>query len=187
MIILLFLRQINEQHGTGRKRRHSSTSSQDDEESQPSRQQAEEQPTFMTILKEKTEESKSRNTRHIDFNLHFMANKETSIDPRSQLEDAFTKLYAHAFSGRDQTSGILLQFYPPNWVEEFTIPLRPPEQNSPNVVAGSLMKVNKEYGRRLDLFDGASEVRIIVVWPLDPKKGTRCLQQRKFKSICHQR
>ena len=124
MIILLFLRQINEQHGTGRKRRHSSTSSQDDdEESQLSRQQAEEQLTFMTILKEKTGESKSRNTRHIDFTLHFTANKETSIDPRSQLEDAFTKLYAHAFSGRDQPSGILLQFYPPNWVDEFTIPL----------------------------------------------------------------
>ena len=125
----------------------------------------------MTILKETTGESKSRNTRHIDFTLCFTANRETSIDPRSQLEDAFTKLYAHAFSGRDQPSGILLQFYPPNWVDEFTIPLRPLIQNSPNVVAEALMKVNEEYGGGLELFDGASEVRIIAVWPLDPKKG----------------
>ena len=119
MISLLFLRQIHEQHGTGRKRHHSSTSSHDDDESQPSQQQSDEQPTFMTILKEQAGESKSRNTRHIDFTLCFTANKETSIDPRSQLAEAFTKLYAHAFSGRDQPSGILLQFYPPNWVDEF--------------------------------------------------------------------
>ena len=33
------------------------------------------------------------------------------------------------------------------------------------------MKVNEEYGGGLELFDGASEVRIIAVWPLDPKKG----------------
>ena len=93
----------------------------------------------MTILKEQAGESKTRNTRHIDFTLCFKANKETSIDPRNQLEEAFTKLYAHAFSGREQPSGILLQFYPPNWVDEFTIPLRPLEQNSPNVVANALM------------------------------------------------
>ena len=30
-----------------------------------------------------------------------------------------------------------------------------------------MMKVNEEYGGGLDLFDGASEVRIIAVWPLD--------------------
>ena len=32
------------------------------------------------------------------------------------------------------------------------------------------MKVNEEYGGGFELFDGASEVRIIAVWPLDPKK-----------------
>ena len=125
----------------------------------------------MTILKEQTGESKSRNTRHIDFTLCFTANKETSIDPRSRIEEAFTKLYAHAFTGRDQPSGILLQFYPPNWVDEFTIPLRPLEPNSPNVVAEALMKMNEENGGGLELFDGASEVRIIAVRSLDPKKG----------------
>ena len=61
--------------------------------------------------------------------------------------------------------------YPPNWVDEFTIPLRFLEQNSPNVVAEAMMKVNEDYRGDLDLFDGASKVRIIAVWPLDPNKG----------------
>ena len=33
------------------------------------------------------------------------------------------------------------------------------------------MKVNEEYGGGLDLFDGASEMRVIAVWPLDRNKG----------------
>ena len=78
------------------------------------------------------------------------------------MADAFTKLYESAFSGRDPPTGILIQVFPPNWVEDFTIPLRPLEQNSPNVVAEAMMKVNEEYGGGLDLFDGASEVRIIA-------------------------
>ena len=35
----------------------------------------------------------------------------------------------------------------------------------------AMMKVNEEYGGGLDLFDGASEVRIIAVWPLDRNNG----------------
>ena len=34
------------------------------------------------------------------------------------------------------------------------------------------MRVNEEYGGGLDLFDGVSEVRIIAVWPLDPRRGS---------------
>ena len=87
------------------------------------------------------------------------------------MEEAFQKLYDRSFSARSPPSGILIQVYPPNWVDEFTIPLRPLEQNSPNVVAEAMMKVNEEYGGGLDLFDGASEVRIIAVWPLDRNNG----------------
>ena len=87
------------------------------------------------------------------------------------MEEAFQKLYDRSFSARNPPSGILIQVYPPNWVDEFTIPLRPLIQNSPSVVAEAIIKVNEEYGGRLDLFDRASEVRIIAVWPLDPKKG----------------
>ena len=50
------------------------------------------------------------------------------------------------------------------------------EQNSPNVVAEAMMKVNEEYGGGLDLFDGASEVRIIAVWPLGRNNGINNLQ-----------
>ena len=125
----------------------------------------------MTILQEKTGESKSRNTRHIDFTICFSATEQTATDPRRQMEEAFQKLYDRSFSARSPPSGILIQVYPPNWVDEFTIPLRPLEQNSPNVVAEAMMKVNEEYGGGLDLFDGASEVRIIAVWPLDRNNG----------------
>ena len=126
----------------------------------------------MTILREKTGESKSRNTRHIDFTICFAATEQTAADPRRQMEEAFQRLYDHSFSARSPPSGILIQVYPPNWVDEFTIPLRSLIQNSPNVVAEAMMKVNEEYGGGLNLFDGTSEVRIIAVWPLDPKKGT---------------
>ena len=126
----------------------------------------------MTILREKTGESKSRNTRHIDFTICFAATEQTAADPRRQMEEAFQRLYDHSFSARSPPFGILIQVYPPNWVDEFTIPLRPLIQNSPNVVAEAMMKVNEEYGGGLNLFDGTSEVRIIAVWPLDPKKGT---------------
>ena len=126
----------------------------------------------MTILRETTGESKSRNTRHIDFTICFAPTEQTATDPRRQMEEAFQRLYDHSFSGRNPPSGILIQVYPPNWVEEFTIPLRPPIQNSPNVVAEALMRVNEEYGGDLDLFDGVSEVRIIAVWPLDPRRGS---------------
>ena len=125
----------------------------------------------MTILREKIGESKSRNTRHTDFTICFTPTKQTATDPRQQMEEAFQKLYNRAFSRRNPPSGILIQVYPPNWVDEFTIPLRPLEQNSPNVVAEAMMKVNEEYGGGLDLFDGASEVRIIAVWPLDRNNG----------------
>ena len=125
----------------------------------------------MTILQEKTGESKSRNTRYIDFTLCFAPIEQTATDPRRQMEEAFQKLYDHAFSARNLFSGILIQIYPPNWVDEFTIPLRPLEQNSPNVVAEAMMKVNEEYGGGLDLFDGASEVRIIAVWPHNRNNG----------------
>ena len=125
----------------------------------------------MTILQEKSGESKSRNTRHIDFTVCFAPTDQTAIDPRKQLEQAFTKLYDRSFSGKNPPTGILIQVYPPNWVDEFTIPLRPPIQNSPNVIAEAMMKVNEEYGGGLDLFDGASEVRIIAVWPLDRNRG----------------
>ena len=98
----------------------------------------------MTILQEKSGESKSRNTRHIDFTLCFAPTEQTATDPRRQMEEAFQKLYNHAFSARNLPSGILIQVYPPNWVDEFTIPLRPLEQNSPNVVAEAMMKVNED-------------------------------------------
>ena len=125
----------------------------------------------MKILKEKTGESKSRNTRHIDFTVCFAATDQTATDPKRQMTEAFTRLYESSFSGRDPPTGILIQVYPPNWVDEFTIPLRPLEQNSPDVVAEAMMKVNEEYGGGLDLFDGASEVRIIAVWPMDRNRG----------------
>ena len=118
----------------------------------------------MTILRETTGESKSRNTRHIDFTICFAPTEQTATDPRRQMEEAFQRLYDHSFSGRNPPSGILIQVYPPNWVDEFTIHLRPLEQNSPNAVAEAMMKVNEEYGGDLDLFDGASEVGIIAVW-----------------------
>ena len=125
----------------------------------------------MSILREKSGESKSRNTRHIDFTICFAPTEQTPTDPRHQMEEAFQLLYDRSFSRTDPPSGILIQVYPPNWVDEFTIPLRPLEQNSPNVVAEAMMKVNEEYGGGLDLFDGASEVRIIAVWPLDQNNG----------------
>ena len=143
----------------------------DEDEPATIRQRLDEPDDFMKILKEKSGENKSRNTRNIDFTLCFAPNKETTVDPRRQLEEAFTKLYERALGGMEQPKGILLQVYPPNWVEEFTIPLRPPIQNSPNVVAEALMRVNKEYGECLNLFDGASEVRIIAVWSLDPRRN----------------
>ena len=126
----------------------------------------------MRILREKTGESKSRNTRHIDFTVCFAATDQTATDPKRQMVEAFTNLYEQSFSGRDPPTGILIQVYPPNWVEVCTIPLRPLVQNSPDVVAEAMMKVNEEYGGGLDLFDGASEVRIIAVWPLDRNRGT---------------
>ena len=165
---MLFNKQVY-QHGTGRRRHHTETI--DEDEPAPSRQRVDEPDDFMKILKEKSGENKSRNTRHIDFTLCFAPNRETTIDPRKQLEDAFTKLYERAFGEMEQPKGILIQVYPPNWIEEFTIPLRPPIQNSPNVIAEALMKVNEEYGGGLDLFDGASEVRIIAVWSLDPRRN----------------
>ena len=81
----------------------------------------------------------------------------------------------------EQPKGILIQVYPPNWVEEFTIPLRPPIRNSPNVIAEALMRVNEEYSGGFDLFDGASEVRIIAVWPLDTRCG--CIYKFTFFSM----
>lgn len=126
---------------------------------------------FMTIMNEKTGENRSRNTRHIDFTVRFQPTSQTAIDPRQQIEETISKLYERSFSGRLQPSGILLQFYPPNWIEEFTIPLRPLQQNSPSVVAEALMQVNEKYGGGLDLFNGTSEVRIIAVWPLDQNSG----------------
>lgn len=107
------------------------------------------------------------------------------MDPRKQLEDAFTLLYERSFDGTERPpSGILLQFSPPNWVEEFTIPLRPLSQNSPAVVAEALMQVNEKYGGGLDLFDGVTEVRIIAVWPLHVDNANA---GKKFCSaaICH--
>ena len=93
-------------------------------------------------------------------------------------------LYDHAFSARNPPSGILIQVYPPNWVDEFTIPLRPLEQNLPNVVAEAMMKVNEEYGGGLDLFDGASEVRIIAVWPLDRNNGNIFTINNLYNNNC---
>ena len=166
--------QIHEeqQRGTGRKRHHSHEPQDSDDEPRTSRQRLEDDDApFMRILKEKTGESESRNTRHIDFTVCFAATEQTATDPERQMTEAFTKLYESAFAGRDPPTGILIQVFPPNWVKEFTIPLRPLEQNSPDVVAEAMMKVNEEYGGGLDLFDGASEVRIIAVWPLDRNRG----------------
>ena len=94
------------QHGTGRRRQHSITI--DEDEPATSRQRLDEPDDFMKILKEKSGENKSRNTRHIDFTLCFAPNKETTIDPRRQLEKAFTKLYERTFNGIEQPKGILI-------------------------------------------------------------------------------
>ena len=167
------LEQIHEeqQRGTGRKRHHSHEPQDSDDEPRTSRQRLDDDARFMRILREKTGESESRNTRHIDFTVCFAATELTATDPKRQMTEAFIQLYESAFAGRDPPTGILIQVFPPNWVEEFTIPLRPLEQNSPDVVAEAMMKVNEEYGGGLDLFDGASEVRIIAVWPLDRNRG----------------
>ena len=92
-------------------------------------------------------------------------------DPKSQMAEAFAKLYESSFAGSDPPTRILIQVFPPNWLEDFTISLRQLEHNSPDTVAEAMMKVNKEYGGGLDLFDGFSEVHIIAVWPLDRIKG----------------
>ena len=187
----LFSIKVNNQRGSGRKRRHSYHQQQQqqnlNDDDEPIRQRQHLEPPasssasttteFMTILNEKTGENRSRNTRHVDFSVRFAPTRQTAIDPRQQLKEAFSRLYARAFSGNAPPSGILLQFYPPNWVEEFTIPLRPPEQNSPEVVAEALMQVNEKYEGGLHLFDGNSEVRIIAVWPLQPNSGIR----KKYK------
>ena len=83
---MLFNKQVY-QHGTGQRRNHTETI--DEDEPAPSRQRVDEPDDFMKILKEKSGENKSRNTRHIDFTLCFAPNRETTIDPRKQLEDAF--------------------------------------------------------------------------------------------------
>lgn len=163
--------------GTGRKRRHSEQRHNENADEPTQQRQRVEQPSassadsFMTIVRESNGESRSRNTRHNDFTVCFAPTHQTAINPRQQLVDAFSRLYERSFSTREPPSGVLLQFYPPNWVEEFTIPLRPLEQNSPDVVAEALLQVNEKYGGGLNLFDGTSEVRIIAVWPLQPNSG----------------
>ena len=159
-----------QQRGYGRKRHHSSRHQEDEPQTSRQRLNDDDQP-FMRIHKEKTGESESRNTRHTDFTVCFAATDQTATDPKQQMAEAFTRLYESAFAGRDPPTGILIQVFPPNWVEDFTIPLRPLVQNSPDVVAEAIMKVNEEYGGGLDLFDGASEVRIIAVWPLNQNMG----------------
>ena len=135
-------------------------------------QQQQQEAEFMTIISEKTGESKTRNTRHIDFTLRFAPTRHTAIDPEQQLTDVFQRLYDRSFGGgRELPAGIIIQVHPPNWEKEFTIPLRPLCQNSPEAVAAALIKVNEEYNGGLDLFDGTSEVRIIAVWKLDPTRG----------------
>lgn len=126
---------------------------------------------FMEIIREKTSESTSRNTRHIDFTLRFASNTSTAINPEQQLTEAFQRLFDRSFGGgREPPAGVIIQVYPPNWEKEFTIPLRPLIQNSPSAIAAALIKVNEEYNGGLDLFDGTSDVRIIAIWRLDPAR-----------------
>ena len=131
-------------------------------------QQTADNTDFMTVVRESSSENSSRNTRHIDMTITFTA--AAMFDPRQQLEESFKRLYDRIFAHGERPSGILIQMYPPNFEKEFTIPLRPMEQNSPSAVAEAIIRINEEYNGGLDLFNGTSDVRIIAVWPLNPAR-----------------
>ena len=58
--------------------------SSDDDDTSRQRLNDDDQP-FMKILKEKTGESKSRNTRHIDFTVCFTSTAQTATNPKQQM------------------------------------------------------------------------------------------------------
>ena len=57
----------------------------------------------------------------ISLSVLLQLNKQLQTHAVKCVEDAFQKLYDRSFSQRNPPSGILIQVYPPNWVEEFTI------------------------------------------------------------------
>jgi hypothetical protein len=134
-------------------------------------------PPEFEILEEQEANSRSRNTRALTFTTRFNESGIRSADPRRYLESAMEFLFQRLFeTGSAVPSAVGVQVQPPNFTDgPFTIPLRPPLQNSPATVAEALLMVNEQYNGGLDLFNGTTVIKIFCVWPLEVTGGCSIL------------
>ena len=167
--------QVFFQQGYELRRRHrQSTPTSDDEASSAQRPRMEEEsPEFMEITSENISESKSRNTRTVDFTILFNSSPNVALDVNAEMRSAIRLLYKRLFKeGEESSAQILVQVFPPNFNgEPLTIPLRPFEQNNAEAVAEAILQANEKYNAGLELFDGKSNIRILAVWPLKSEEG----------------
>ena len=121
--------QVFFQQGFGLRRRHlQSTPTSDDEAPSAQRPRMEIESTeFMEITSENFSESKSRNTRTVDFTILFNASPNVALDVNAEITSAIQLLYKRLFKdGEESPAQILVQVFPPNFNgEPLTIPLRP--------------------------------------------------------------
>ena len=143
---------------------------------------------FVRIIDEAPTNSRSRRTRSSWFRVRFERWEEASR-PDCLLERALKALMDRVLAGRPPPKFIGVQVHPPNFRAPYTMPLRPPEQNSPAVLADAIERLQAQSAEgQLDLFAGDCEFKVVAVWTLDTSDDVRIGQPEEpsqmFEGAC---
>jgi len=127
---------------------------------------------MFTIESVEQSRSRSRNTRGEITTIQFNPNDERPDLTLAQLIDT---LFHRVLDGRPPPLRVSLQVQPPSFQHPYTIPLRPPEQNTPKALAAAIERLNDISDAEIDLFSGETVCKVLAVWPLQSNRvdGTR--------------
>ena len=120
---------------------------------------------FFEIIDEQPTGSRSRGTRSLFFTVKFKRWEEARR-PDQLLERALKEMMQRVLGGHPDPKLVGIQVHPSNFRAPFTVPLRPPEQNSAPVLSEAIFRLQQQYGAELDLFSGTTEFKIVAVWPV---------------------
>jgi hypothetical protein len=122
------------------------------------------------FLKVRSVESRTSNSRRtfeelLEFRLTRIKDAKR---PDVILERVFDELLGrlmntNEFRGPPRFIG--LQFINKHMDTAFFVPLRPPQQNTPEVLAATLVALNRQSGGKLRLFRTKMQCKICAVWP----------------------
>lgn len=89
---------------------------------------------------------------------------ESADRPQNLLALCIDRLLRRVLAGRPEPARIGFQLQCPNFEKPFYVPLRPPRQNTAQVIADALQQVCEQSGDGTDIFTEPCQTKVLAIW-----------------------